>query len=73
MKNVNTYLCGVPAFAGQLAALRVIDGRVQDGDTQVAILVHVRMPDLGEEADGRRGVGVIRREFDVCLQPRKRE
>lgn len=66
------YLCWVPAFTGQLAALGVVDGRVKDGDTEVTILIDVGVPHFGEEADGRRRVRVVRRELDVCLRRREK-
>lgn len=65
------YLCWVPAFTGQLTTLWVIDRGVEDGDTEVPILIDIGMPDLGEEADGWRGVWVVRWELDMCLRRRR--
>uniref|UniRef100_A0A6B0V1L3 Uncharacterized protein n=1 Tax=Ixodes ricinus TaxID=34613 RepID=A0A6B0V1L3_IXORI len=61
-------LGGVPTLAGKLPALRVVDGRVQNGDTQVSVLVHVGVPHLGEEAHGGRRVGVVWGKFHVGLE-----
>lgn len=66
------YLCWVPAFTGQLATLGVIDWGVEDRDTEVPILIDIGMPDLGEEADGWRGVWVVRWELDMCLRRRRK-
>ena len=61
-------LCGVPALARQLARLRVVHGRVEDGDAEVPVLVDVGVPHLGQEPDGGRVVRVVRGELDVGLQ-----
>lgn len=61
-------LCWIPSLARQLAALRIIDGRVQDGDAQVAVLVDVRVPNFCDETDRRRRVRIVCGELHERLQ-----
>lgn len=66
-----TYLSGIPSFAGELAAVGVVDGRVKDRDAQVPVLIDVRVPHFCEEADAGWRVRIIRREFHVRLKQKK--
>jgi hypothetical protein len=58
----------VPSFARQLAALWIVDWRVEDRDAQVAVLIHIRMPDFCDEANGWRRVRIVVWELHERLQ-----
>lgn len=40
---------GQPAFLGLLVAPLIVAGLVQYGDADIAVLLNIRMPDLGDE------------------------
>lgn len=61
-------LCWVPSLAGQLAALWVVDGRMEDRDAQISVLVDVWVPYFCDESDGRRWVWIVVWELHECLQ-----
>lgn len=58
-KNCSDVLCWIPSFAGQLAALRIVDRRMQNRNAQVSVLVDVRMPDFCDESNGWRWIWII--------------
>ena len=45
-----SHLSWIPSLAGQLSGLGVVHWRVEDGDTEVAILVDVGVPDFRKES-----------------------
>lgn len=58
-QNCSDVLCWIPSFAGQLAALWIIDGWMQDRNAQIAILIDVRVPDFCDESNGWRRIRIV--------------